>query len=461
MAYSVWQMEVFQRTPAHHSFRTSRPPLSVRVGFQVSTSSDVVGGRASNNVEVRGWVARKHTVGGLVFAIIRDGSGYVQVSIKKGNLPDIDFEAAKAVTRESAVAVRGEVRDDRRAPGGKEIAAKQFDVVAPAQTWPITKTAARSVSYLFDVRHLSIRGPKAIASIRIRTEVVGAAFDYFRAKGFTLISGPTFVQAAVEGGSTLFPVDYFGKQAYLSQSAQFYEEAALPALQKVWIYQPAFRAEKSKTSKHLTEFWMIEAEQAFADQEANLGLLEGLLESMVKRVLDNRQEELKILGRSLNGISLPLKRITYDQAREIAKKRGVGFEWGDDIGAEAERVISTSFDSPFFVTDYPLSARAFYHMTYPERPKVTMSADLMAPEGVGELATSGQRIHDQNQLMERIASQELPAEAFSWYLELRKYGMPPHSGFGIGVERTTRWIAGLKHIRSASLFPRTVSRISP
>jgi asparaginyl-tRNA synthetase len=206
---------------------------------------------------------------------------------------------------------------------------------------------------------------------------------------------------------------------------------------------------------------MIEAEQAFADQQDNLRLLEGLLAAMVKRVVDNRQSDLKTLGRTIKELTLPLPRITYDEAQKIAEKAGHGFEWGDDIGAEAERDVSSSMETPFFVTDYPLSARAFYHMTYPDRPKVTKSADLMAPEGIGELATSGQRIHDQAQLMERIASQELPAEAFSWYLELRKFGMPPHSGFGIGVERTTRWIAGLKHIRSASLFPRTVSRISP
>ena len=427
--------------------------------FRPARASEILQGRLGE-VEVRGWVARKHTVGGLVFAILRDGTGYVQVSVKKGSAPDKDFEAAKGATRESAVVVRGQVREDRRAPGGKEVAVQEFEVVAGAETWPITKTA-KSGSYLFDVRHLSIRGPKAIAAMKIRAEIVGAAFDYFRDSGFALISGPTFVQAAVEGGSTLFPVDYFGKPAYLSQSAQFYEEAALPALQKVWIYQPAFRAEKSKTSKHLTEFWMIEAEQAFADQSANMSLLEGLLAAMVKRVLENRQEDLKTLGRTLKEVTLPLQRITYDAARDMAAKEGFGFEWGEDIGAEAERAISKAFDSPFFITDYPLSARAFYHMTYPDRPNVTKSADLMAPEGVGELATGGQRIHDQSELMQRIGSQELPVEAFSWYLELRKYGMPPHSGFGIGVERTTRWIAGLKHIRSASLFPRTVSRISP
>ncbi len=428
--------------------------------FAPATSADIIAGRSAASVEVRGWVARKHTVGGLVFVTVRDGSGYIQVSARKGKA-DSAYEGAKAATKESAVIVRGEVKDDKRAPGGKEVSAAEFQVVAPAQSWPITRTAAKSASYLFDKRHLSIRGPKAIAVMRIRAEVIGAAFDYFRDNGFQLISAPTFVQAAVEGGSTLFSVDYFGKKASLSQSAQFYEEAALPALQKVWIFQPAFRAEKSKTTKHLTEFWMIEAEQAFVDQPGNMAVQEGLLSKMVERVLERRQAELKTLERKLRQPEVPFPRITYDEARSIAEKKGYGFEWGDDLPTEAERAISLTQDSPFFITDYPLTARSFYHMTYADRPKVTKSADLIAPEGVGELATGGQRIHDYDELMQRISSQDLPTESFGWYLELRRFGMPPHSGFGIGVERSTRWIAGLKHIRSASLFPRTVSRISP
>ena len=428
--------------------------------FRLSSAAEIVAGESGPEVEVRGWVSRKHTVGGLVFALIRDGTGYVQVSARKGPEGSA-FDSAKKATKESAVVVRGSVRDDRRAPGGKEVAAREFLLVAPAESWPITKTAAKSRGFLFDKRHLSIRGPKAIAAMRIRTEVIGAAFDYFRDEGFQLISAPTFVQAAVEGGSTLFSVDYFGKKANLSQSAQFYEEAALAALQKVWIFQPAFRAEKSKTAKHLTEFWMIEAEQAFADQQDNMRVQEGLLSKMVERVLERRQADLKTLGRTLRQPGVPFPRMTYDEARSIAEKKGLGFEWGEDLPTEAERAISLTQDSPFFITDYPLSARSFYHMTYPDRPKVTMSADLIAPEGIGELATGGQRIHDYNELMARISGQDLPTESFSWYLELRKYGMPPHSGFGIGVERSTRWIAGLKHIRSASLFPRTVSRISP
>jgi asparaginyl-tRNA synthetase len=447
----------------HHAFSTwqASPFVVPSSEFEIASAAEILSGGTGQKVEVRGWAARKHTVGGLIFVLVRDGSGYIQVSVKKGPLSPLAFKAASGVTMESAVTVRGEVKDDRRAPGGKEIAAEEFVVVAKAESWPITKTAVKSASYLFDKRHLSIRGPKAIAAMRIRAEVVGAAFDYFRENKFHLISAPTFVQAAVEGGSTLFSVDYFGKKANLSQSAQFYEEAALPALQKVWIFQPAFRAEKSKTSKHLTEFWMIESEQAFADQSDNMRVQEELLSKMVERVLENRKTELRTLGRSLRQPSLPFPRMTYDEAREIASKKGFPFEWGDDLPTEAERAISLTQDSPFFVTDYPLSARSFYHMTYEDRPKVTKSADLIAPEGVGELATGGQRIHDYSELMARIESQDLPTESFSWYLELRKFGMPPHSGFGIGVERTTRWIAGLKHIRSASLFPRTLSRISP
>ncbi|MDV3292703.1 MAG: aspartate--tRNA(Asn) ligase [Nitrososphaerales archaeon] len=429
--------------------------------FAPTTAAQVTRGVANPAVELNGWVARRHTVGGLVFILLRDGTGYVQVSARKGVASDRAFQAAKSATKESAVTVKGDVKEDPRAPGGKEITVKEFEVVSLSESWPITKTAVKSASFLFDKRHLSIRGPKAIAAMKIRADVIGAAFEYFTKNGFCLISAPTFVQAAVEGGSTLFGVDYYGKKAYLSQSAQFYEEASLAALQKVWIFQPAFRAEKSKTPKHLTEFWMIEAEQAFVDQPQNMRVQEELLAAMVRRVVERRQDELKTLGRKIKEPTLPLPRITYDEARTVAAKAGFPFEWGEDIPTEAERAVSMTEDSPFFITDYPLAARAFYHMTYSDRPKVTKSADLIAPEGIGELATGGQRIHDHRDLMARIASQDLPTESFSWYLELRKYGMPPHSGFGIGVERTTRWIAGLRHIRSASLFPRTVSRISP
>jgi asparaginyl-tRNA synthetase len=421
----------------------------------------VFGSEAGEKVEVKGWVATKNAIGGLVFAIIRDGTGYIQVSAKGGVTPPDSMDAIKSATKESAVSVEGVVRADGRAPGGKEISVRSFKVLSRAETWPITKTAAKSASYLYDIRHLSIRSRKVAATMKIRNEVVGATFDYFRENGFTLISAPSFVQAAVEGGSTLFGVDYFGKKVFLSQSAQFYEEAALAALEKVWIYQPAFRAEKSRTPKHLTEFWMIEAEQAFADQSDNMSLQEGLLSTITRRVIQNRADELKLLGRVIAEPVLPFERVPYDEVRDFAEKQGLPFEWGEDVPTEVERLISLSRERPFFITDYPLSARSFYHMTYPDRPKVTKSADLIAPEGFGELATGGQRIASYEVLMERIKSQDLPTEAFGWYLDLRKYGMPDHAGFGMGVERVTRWLAGLKHIRGASLFPRTTTRVSP
>jgi asparaginyl-tRNA synthetase len=412
-------------------------------------------------VTIMGWISTKSSIGGIKFAIVRDGSGYIQVACKKDKVPErafLDFESA---SREAAAEITGIVRDDKRAEGGKEISVLDFWILAPAEKWPITKSAVKSSRYLYDMRHLALRGRKTSAILRIRAEIVYAAFDYFVKNGFTLISAPSIVQNAVEGGSTLFEINYFNKKAYLSQSAQFYEEAAIAAFGKVFIYQPAFRAEKSKTSKHLTEFWMIEAEQAFAGQEENMRLQENLVKEMARRVVDNRSEDLKVLGRTLKIPEVPFPRLTYDEAREISTKGGLPFEWGEDLPTEAERLISKQFEVPFFITGYPLSARAFYHATQQNNDKVTKSADLIAPEGFGEIATGGQRIESYDQLMKRIANQDLPAESFDWYLELRKYGMPEHSGFGIGVERVTRWMCSLKHIRATSLFPRTISRVRP
>jgi asparaginyl-tRNA synthetase len=408
-----------------------------------------------------GWVSTKSSIGGIKFIILRDGTGYVQLACKKDLVPPRALSDFEQATKESAVEVKGAVSEDRRAPGGKEISVSDFWILSLAEKWPITKSAVRSSSFLYDKRHLAIRGRKVAAVIRIRAEVIYAAFDYFVKNGFTLISAPSIVQNAVEGGSTLFGLDYFGKKAYLSQSAQLYEEAAILSFGKVFIFQPAFRAEKSKTPKHLTEFWMIEAEQAFEGQEENLRLQENLVRAMAARVMDKRADDLKTLGRTFKFPEVPFPRMTYDEAREICAKKGVNFDWGEDLPTEGERLISMDFDVPFFITGYPLSARSFYHMTEEKNDKVTKSADLIAPEGYGEIATGGQRIHSYDELMARIAKQELPKESFEWYLELRKYGMPEHSGFGIGAERTTRWMCGLKHIRATSLFPRTISRLQP
>jgi asparaginyl-tRNA synthetase len=416
----------------------------------------------STQVNLMGWIETKSSVGGIKFAILRDGTGYIQIACKKDRVPPKAFEDFEKASKEAAVVVTGTVRDDKRAPGGKEISVSDFAILAPAEKWPITKSAARaSSSFLYDMRHLAIRGRKTSAVLKIRAHVIYASFDYFIKNGFTLISAPTIVQNAVEGGSTLFELDYFGRKAYLSQSAQFYEEAAIGAFGKVFIFQPAFRAEKSKTSKHLTEFWMIEAEQAFASQEDNIRLQENLVKAMAQRVIKDCTAELEILGRKFKFPEVPFPRISYDEAREISSKGGISFEWGEDLPTEAERLISKQFEVPFFITGYPLSARAFYHMTEEFNEKVTRSADLIAPEGYGEIATGGERIQDYDTLMKRIKSQELPTESFDWYLDLRKYGMPEHSGFGIGAERVTRWMCGLKHIRAASIFPRTISRLKP
>ena len=433
--------EAYKRT------HTVKEALSISPGMQVT---------------LLGWIATKSSVGGIKFATIRDGSGYIQIACKKDRVSPRAFGEFEKANKESAVAIVGTLRDDKRAPGGKEVSVTDFRILTPAEKWPITKSSVKSSSaFLYDNRHLAIRGRKASSIIKIRSEIVYATFDFFIKNDFTLISAPSIVQNAVEGGSTLFELNYFDKKAYLSQSAQFYEEAAILAFGKVFIFQPAFRAEKSKTSKHLTEFWMIEAEQAFANQSDNMRLQENLVKAMAERVLEKRSDELKVLGRKFKFPEVPFPRISYDEARDISSKNGVPFEWGEDVPTEGEKLISKQFDVPFFITGYPLSARSFYHMTEEANDKVTKSADLIAPEGYGELATGGQRIHDYNALNERIASQDLPTESFDWYLDLRKYGMPEHAGFGIGTERTTRWICGVKHIRATSLFPRTISRVRP
>ncbi len=414
-----------------------------------------------SNVELRGWVVTKNTVGGLLFLTIRDGSGYIQVVGKRGVADEQCLDKMKEINIESAVRIKGQLRDDVRAPGGKELTVKEMEVIAKADKWPITKSAVKSSAFLYDNRHLSIRGKKSSSIMKIRSEFIKAAFDFFVERDFVYINAPSIVQSAVEGGSTLFDLDYFGKKASLTQSAQLYEEAAICAFGKVFIMQPAFRAEKSKTSKHLTEFVMIETEVAFNEQADNMKLQEDLVNYVCTRIVEGRSTELEILGRKFNVPEKPFPKITYDEVRETAVKNGINFEWGEDIPTEAERFVSKTFDKPFFITDYPLSARSFYHMTKPDNDTITLSADLIAPEGFGEIATGGQRIHDYNFLDERLKHCELSTESFQWYVDLRRYGMPPHSGFGIGVERSLRWICNLKHIRATSLFPRTITRIYP
>ncbi|GIU70858.1 MAG: asparagine--tRNA ligase [Candidatus Nitrosocaldaceae archaeon] len=414
--------------------------------------------KEEGEVELRGWIANKSSMGSLTFILLRDGTGYIQLVGKKNFTESDSLKLMEKTNLESAIEVKGVLRIDPRAPNGREVLVKEFKVIAAAEEWPITKSAAKSSKFLYDNRHLSIRGKKASSILKIRSEFITASIEFFNRNNFTFISAPSIVGTAVEGGATLFELNYFGKKAYLSQSAQLYEEAAICAFGKVFVVQPAFRAEKSKTAKHLTEFVMIEAEVAFNTQEDNIRLQEDMLTFVCNKIAENRSYELSLLERKFRVPEKPFPRIKYDEAREIALKHNINFEYGEDIPTEAERIISKEFDNPFFITDYPLSARSFYHMS---NNGITLSADLLAPDGFGEIATGGQRIHDYNTLLERIKAYNLPLESFRWYLDLRKYGMPPHSGFGIGVERSVRWICNLKHIRAASLFPRTITRVYP
>lgn len=414
-----------------------------------------------SSTHLKGWVSSKSEIGRIVFIVLRDSSGYIQVAGKKEYMDSESFKTLKEVTIESAVAVYGNVRVDSRSPGGKEVSLSSFKCVSQAQVWPISKSAIKSRSFLYDNRHLSIRGKKILSVMKIRAMILQSAFQFFANEGFHLINAPTIVQSASEGGSTLFSLDYFGQPAYLTQSSQFYEEAAICGLGQVFVIQPAFRAEKSKTSKHLTEFWMIEAEKAFMDQEENMCLQENFLTYICNQVADLCKNELGNLGRKFTPPKPPFIRITYDEVLDIASNQGVIIKWGEDISTEAEILISKKFQDPFFITDYPLVTRGFYHLTKPGNSKLTLSADLIAPEGHGEIATGGQRIHDYNVLLKRINEQSMSTESFKWYLDLRRFGMPPHSGFGIGVERVIKWVCDQKHIRSTSLFPRTLNRIDP
>ncbi|MCP8321736.1 MAG: asparagine--tRNA ligase [archaeon] len=425
------------------------------------SASKALNSREGESVRLLGWVASKRIIGNILFAIIRDGSGFIQVAGKKGITDENTLDNMRRVSLESAVMVGGLIRDDKRAPRGKELSVKEFKIIALAEKWPITKSAIKSPSFLYDNRHLSIRGRKAVSILKIRSESIYSSIEFFTKHGFFLINAPTLVQSACEGGATLFNLDYFGKIAFLTQSAQLYEEAAICSFEKVFVLQPAFRAEKSKTAKHLTEFWMLEAEQAFATHDDIMRLEEDLVSHIANSVVEKCSEELKIIGRKFSPPNPPFPKITYDEARDMAISKGIEFDWGDDIPTEAENILSKNFEKPFFITGYPLSARSFYHMADPKDERITLSSDLMAPEGYGEIATGGQRIHDYNALLDRVRRQDLPTESFSWYLDLRKYGLPPHSGFGIGIERLVRWICDLKHIRASTLFPRTITRINP
>lgn len=410
-------------------------------------------------VKVGGWAENVRIHGGVCFINLRDGSGSIQITLKRGVTKNYD-EVSKRLTEETSLMVVGITRKDERAPQGLEIIGEGVEIIHTAEPYPILKGVGKS--FLLDNRHLYLRRPKMRAIIKLREKALKAIREWFGYNDFVEVQAPIFITAAVEGGATLFPVKYFGNKAYLTQSSQFYLEAAIFAFERVYSIEPSFRAEKSRTRKHLTEFWHIEAEVAFASHEDIMKIEEELIYHVTKRLVEWGKEELKILGREdFKPPEPPYYRITYDEALQIAEEKGIKVKWGEDLGAAAERIISLSFDKPVFITGFPLTTRAFYHMPDPKDPRKTLSSDLYAPEGVGEITTGGQRIHDLNLLLKRIREEGLDTKDYEWYIDLRRYGSVPHSGFGLGLERLLKWVCRLDHVRDATLFPRTPARVYP
>jgi asparaginyl-tRNA synthetase len=415
-------------------------------------------------VRLRGWLHNRRSSGKIHFLTLRDGTGFIQCVMVKKQVGDDVFTRADHLAQESAIVVEGSVRADTRAPGGYEVDVQNLEVVSESKDFPITPKE-HGVDYLLDRRHLWIRSQRQAAILRVRHEVINAVRDFFNSRGFVLADTPIFTPAACEGTTTLFPVQYFeDATAYLTQSGQLYNEANAMALGRVYAFGPTFRAEKSKTRRHLTEFWMVEPEMAFATLDDVMDLAEGLLVSVVGRVLETRKRELQTLERDttkLERVQSPFPRISYDEAVEILKKKGLPFEWGGDFGAPDETALSEEFDRPICVHRYPSKVKAFYMKPDPDRPEVALGVDVLAPEGYGEIIGGGERISDYDLLLQRIKEHDLPQEAFEWYLDLRRYGTVPHGGFGMGIERCVSWICGLEHLREAIPYPRMLYRLYP
>ena len=415
-------------------------------------------------ISLKGWLYNKRSSGKVKFLILRDGSGLLQCVYFKGNVSEEIFEIADKIGQESSIEVKGKVKVEPRAPGGFELDGTDLKVISEAHDYPITPKE-HGVEFLMDNRHLWLRSNKQVAILRIRHRLVKAIRDFFDNRGFTLMDPPILTPAACEGTSTLFETDYFdlGK-AYLTQSGQLYAEAGAMALGKVYTFGPTFRAEKSKTRRHLTEFWMVEPEVAFADLYDDMDLAEEFLEYLVQTILKEKEEELKVLERDttkLINVKKPLPRISYDEAVDILIKNKIEFEYGNDLGGGDETIVSNQFDRPVMVHHYPAEVKAFYMKRDPENNKFAMAVDVLAPEGYGEIIGGSQREDDYETLLNRIKDHNLPQEAFEWYLDLRRYGSVPHSGFGLGLERTVAWICGLEHVRETIPFPRLIYRNTP
>jgi len=416
--------------------------------------------RGEGRVAVRGWVYRKRVLKEKIFLVLRDSTGILQLV-----LPRDKFKTAEELNLESSLVATGILVKEPRAPGGVELHVESIDWLYIGEPYPINEDAVVADSeYLLDVRHLWLRSRKMQAVLKIRHTIFNALHEYFRKNGFYEVQTPMFITAAVEGGATLFKVDYFGQPVYLTQSSQFYLEALIYSLEKVYVVAPSFRAEPSRTRRHLTEFWHAEMEIAWADMEDAARVGEEVISYVVEKVLQERQEELKLLGRRtelLERVKPPFYRVSYDEAIEILQKKRVKISWGDDIGADEERALTLEFDKPIVLYGFPERLKAFYHRNNPRRPEVTLSFDVLLPEGYGEVIGGGERIYDAKELVDKIIRFGLNPEDYQWYIDLRRYGSVPHSGFGLGMDRLTMWITGADHIRDVVPFPRDVRRTRP
>ena len=431
-----------------------------------------IGKHEGQAVTIRGWLYNLRESGKLLFPQFRDGSGVIQGVVPKNAVPPEVFDAIKTLTQESSVIVEGKVRADKRAHGGYELDVANVQVVQrvpESSPYPITPKE-HGTDFLMEHRHLWVRSQRQAAILRVRAEIIKAARDFFDERGFTLTDPPIITPAACEGTSTLFPVDYFDEQAFLTQSGQLYVEATAMALGKVYSFGPTFRAEKSKTRRHLTEFWMVEPEVAYAELDDVMELAEGLISFIVKRCLEKRRVDLQTIGRDiskLEKIEPPFPRISYDDAvKNLQEGHAKGaleskFEWGGDLGSPDETYLSAQFDKPVMVHRYPAKVKAFYMEPDPQRPELALCVDVLAPEGYGEIIGGSQRMASYELLLQRIHEHSLPEEAFKWYLDLRKFGSVPHGGFGMGIERAVAWICGLEHVRETIPFPRMLYRLYP
>ena len=428
-----------------------------------TTAISRIGERSGREATVRGWLYNRRSSGKIQFLIVRDGTGYLQAVVVKADVPADVWGEAERATQECSLAVHGTVREDKRAPGGYEMSATKVEILGPSEGYPITPKE-HGVDFLLSQRHLWMRSAQQHAVLRVRSEVSQAIRDFFHERDYVLIDSPILTGSSVEGTSTLFETDYFGDKAYLSQSGQLYLEPAAAAFGKVYCFGPTFRAEKSKTRRHLTEFWMIEPEVAFLEFDGLCDLAEEFVVSLIARTLDSCAEDLKRLERDvskLEAVVRPFPRTTYRQAVQKLSAQGFAIQFGDDLGADEETALVAGNDRPLLVSRFPAAIKSFYMQPDPEDAEVVLGLDMLAPEGYGEIIGGSQRIHDLALLERRIAEHKLPREKYEWYLDVRRYGTFPHSGFGMGLERFVTWMCGIHHLREAIPYPRTLKRIYP